>query len=156
MCYRYRLELSLVWWQWWVAQHSSKLQHYWSLTIRLFSAISRTFVGEVLPLCRDAVVFCSPCWMGQIFWNWFLWGSIIISASDGDAPVLGVWEVWNIPLLLLLPVPLWSGVVVPGKVLFMGQINLFKNYFYSIGPYAKNTQNTLEQLSKNINMHMIP
>ena len=32
-----------------------------SLTIRLFSVISRTFVGEVLLLCRDAVgVFCSP------------------------------------------------------------------------------------------------
>ena len=31
--------------------HSPKLKHYWILTIRLFSVISRTLVGEVLPLC---------------------------------------------------------------------------------------------------------
>ena len=35
--------------------HSPKLQHYWSLTIRLFSVISRTLIEEVLPLWRDAV-----------------------------------------------------------------------------------------------------
>ena len=34
--------------------HSPKLQHYWNLTIRLFSVISRTLVGEVFPLCREA------------------------------------------------------------------------------------------------------
>ena len=38
-----------------VPPHSPKLQHYKSLTIRLFSIISRTHVGRVLPLCRDAV-----------------------------------------------------------------------------------------------------
>ena len=33
-----------------------KLQHYWSLTIRLFSVIYRTLIGGgVLPLCREAV-----------------------------------------------------------------------------------------------------
>ena len=40
--------------------HFPKLQHYWSLTIRLFSIISRTQVWEVLPLCRDA---------GGVFYN---------------------------------------------------------------------------------------
>ena len=29
--------------------HSPKIQHYWSLTIRLFSVISRTLVGESYP-----------------------------------------------------------------------------------------------------------
>ena len=39
-------------------------QYYWSLTIRLFCAISRTPVEGVLPLCRDAVdVYCSPSWL---------------------------------------------------------------------------------------------
>ena len=41
-----------------------KLQHYWNLTIRLFSVISRTLVeggGGVLLLCRGAVgVFYAP------------------------------------------------------------------------------------------------
>ena len=50
--------------------HSPKLQYYWSLTIRLFSVISRTLVGEVLPLCRDAVgVFYSPAdWPTNLLW----------------------------------------------------------------------------------------
>ena len=57
--------------------HSPKLQYYWSLTIRLFSVISRTLIGGVLPLCRDAIrVFCSPSrldqhWRGSTpVWNW--------------------------------------------------------------------------------------
>ena len=37
-------------WQWRGTPHSPKLQHYWNLTIRLFSVISRTLVeGRVLP-----------------------------------------------------------------------------------------------------------
>ena len=41
--------------------HSPKLQHYWNFTIRLFSVISRTLFGRVLPLCREAVgVFNRP------------------------------------------------------------------------------------------------
>ena len=36
-----------------------KLQHYWSLAIKLFSVINRTIVELVglLPLCRDAVMY---------------------------------------------------------------------------------------------------
>ena len=50
--------------------HSPKVQHYWNLTIRLFSIISRTLEGGVLLLCRDAVgVFCSPSQMNQIVTN---------------------------------------------------------------------------------------
>ena len=42
-----------------------KLQHYQNLTIRLFSVISQTLVGGVLPLCRDAInVFCITNWLG--------------------------------------------------------------------------------------------
>ena len=38
-----------------------KLQHYWNLTIRLFSVISRTLVRVVLPISREAAgVFYSP------------------------------------------------------------------------------------------------
>ena len=45
------------------------------------------------------------------------------------------WEVWiitsppSLPLLLGSP---WPGVVVPVRVLFIGKINLFKNYSYLI------------------------
>ena len=47
-------------------QHSPKLQYYQILTIRLFSVISRTFVGGNLPLCRDAVgLFFSSSWLGH-------------------------------------------------------------------------------------------
>ena len=47
--------------------HSPKLQHYWSLSIRFFCVIYRTFVGRVLPLCRDAVgVFYSPSQLDPI------------------------------------------------------------------------------------------
>ena len=46
--------------------HSLKPQHYWNITIRLFSVISRTLVGGVLPLCRCAVdVFYSPSRLGK-------------------------------------------------------------------------------------------
>ena len=46
--------------------HSSKVQHYWSLTIKLFSVISRTLIQRwnVLPLCREVVVILySPSWL---------------------------------------------------------------------------------------------
>ena len=53
-------------WQWRGTQHSPKLQHYCSLTIRLFNVISRTLVGwGVLPFCRDAVgIYYSPSRLG--------------------------------------------------------------------------------------------
>ena len=58
--------------------HSPKPQHHWNLTIRLFSVISRTLSGRVLPLCRGAVsIFYSPSRLGnkksgwgfQTFWT---------------------------------------------------------------------------------------
>ena len=53
----------------------------------------------------------------------------------------------------LLPSPLWSRVVVPIRALSMGQINLFKNYLYSIGLYEKN-KTLMKQLDKkNVNMN---
>ena len=49
------------------APHSPKPQHHWNLTIRLFSVVSRTLIGGVLPLGRDAVsVFYSPSWLGNL------------------------------------------------------------------------------------------
>ena len=53
-----------------------KLQHYWSLTIRLFSVISGHSLGRggVLPFCRGAVgVFYSPSWLGkqlELVWSY--------------------------------------------------------------------------------------
>ena len=34
-------------------------------------------------------------------------------------------ELWSTPSLPLLPGPLWTGLVAPDRVLFMGQIELF-------------------------------
>ena len=75
-CYHCRSEWIWEQWQWRGTLHSPKLQHYWSLTIRLFNAISRTFIWEVLPLCRDAVrVLYSPKWLGFVITrpNWKLY-----------------------------------------------------------------------------------
>ena len=52
--------------QWRRTPHSPKLQHYWSLTIRIFSVMSRILGWEVWRLCRDSVgVFYSPSWLGH-------------------------------------------------------------------------------------------
>ena len=48
------------------------------------------------------------------------------TVSDGEAPVLDIWGVLSTPSLLLLPDLLYLGVVLPVKVPFMGQIDLFK------------------------------
>ena len=42
--------------------HSPKLQHYWSLTIRLFNIISRTLVGggDISPLQRSSQCILRP------------------------------------------------------------------------------------------------
>ena len=41
--------------------------------------------------------------------------------SDGEVPVmLGIWGMQSIPLLPLLPGPLWSGMVAPDRALSMG------------------------------------
>ena len=46
--------------------------------------------------------------------------------SDGGAPVmLELWEMRSAPLLPSLPGPLWSGVLVPDRVLSMGPTELF-------------------------------
>ena len=42
--------------------------------------------------------------------------------SDGEAPVLELWGMWNTSSFSLFPGSLWSGVVVPFRVVFMGQI----------------------------------
>ena len=56
-CYGSRPQWIWERWQWRSIPHSLKLQHYWNLTIRLFSVISWTLVWGwwVLPLCRDLV-----------------------------------------------------------------------------------------------------
>ena len=54
-------------WQWRGTPHSPKLQHYWNPTIRLFSIISMTLTGLILPFCREAVsVFYSSSQMGLV------------------------------------------------------------------------------------------
>ena len=42
--------------------------------------------------------------------------------SDGEAPALKILAIWSTPLLALFPGPLWPEMVVPDRVLLMGQI----------------------------------
>ena len=67
-CYHSGPEWTREHWQWRSTLYSPKLQHYWSLLIRLFNAIPRTFIGgEVVPLSRDAVgLFVCPSWLGYV------------------------------------------------------------------------------------------
>ena len=56
-----RVDLGVVRWR--RTLNSQKFQHYWSLTVWLFSVISRILIGEILPLCKDAVgVFYIHSW----------------------------------------------------------------------------------------------
>ena len=45
-----------------------------------------------------------------------------IKPSDGEASALKIWGMWSTSSLALLPGSLWPGVVVPDRVLSMGQI----------------------------------
>ena len=51
-----------------------------------------------------------------------------IKHSDGGAPVLQLWGMWITAWLPLLPSPFWTGVVVPERIPFMGQIELSEIY----------------------------
>ena len=95
------LPLQAEWtWEWWQLRgisHSPKLQHYWNLSIRLFSVIIRTLVGGVLPLCRNAVsVFYSPRRLGNqsllIFDKYFIIALIVLFRRV----VKLFWIIWNI------------------------------------------------------------
>ena len=44
-CYHSKSDWTREWCQWRGTLHFPKLQHYWNLTIRLFSVISRTLIG---------------------------------------------------------------------------------------------------------------
>ena len=48
-----------------------------------------------------------------------------IKPSDNDTAALEIWGMRSIPSLPLLTGPLWLGMVVPDRVLSMGQIELF-------------------------------
>ena len=50
---------------------------------------------------------------------------------------LWLWRVWNTPWLPLFLSSFWLGVIVIVRVPSISQIDLCKNYSFSIGPYAK-------------------
>ena len=50
--------------------------------------------------------------------------------SDGEAPVLELWGMWSIPSLPLLSDSLWPRMILPVRVLSMGQIELFNHLLY--------------------------
>ena len=56
-CYHSWPEWTWEQWQWRSTPHSPKLQHYWNLTIRLFSVISRTLVRGSYPSAEKQSVY---------------------------------------------------------------------------------------------------
>ena len=69
--------------QWRDITHSQKLQHYWNLTIRLFSVVSTAFiVGGILTLSQEAVgVFCYLVKYTELFVKRILFQTIQFSIS---------------------------------------------------------------------------
>ena len=61
-------------WQWRGDPHFPKLQHYWNLTVRLFSVISRTLIGGVLPLTKKQLVYsiARANWVTYWYWVFYL------------------------------------------------------------------------------------
>ena len=73
------------------------------------------FWAGVWPLSKSVVVvFYSLSWLGNPGYNTKL--------SDGEVPVLQLWEMWSTPSL---PGLLWPRVVLYARVSSMGQIKLF-------------------------------
>ena len=68
-----------------------------------------------------------------------------LTASGSEASVLKIWEVSSTSLLPSFQVPLWAVVLVPVRFPSMGQIDLFKNYLYSIKPCAEKSLKKQEE-----------
>ena len=71
-------------------------------------------------------------WGCRIHWlhlpNKFPWYDT--KPTDSEAPVLELQGMWSISSLQLLPGPLWPGVVVPVRVSYMDQIEIFIHLLY--------------------------
>ena len=63
------------------------------------------------------------------------------TARESKAPVLDIWGMWRTASLPLFRGPIWLSVVVPVQVPSIRQIDLFKNYSYSIGLFVKIRKN---------------
>ena len=78
-CYYFGPEWTWEWWQWLGTPHSPKLQHYWNLTITLFSIMCRTIVGEwgsCPSVEKQSVYSTAPAdWA-----SWRLWSNNLISS----------------------------------------------------------------------------
>ena len=63
-CYHSKSEWTWKQWRWRDTPHSLELQHYWNLTIKLFSVISRTHVvrwgGGLTPLQKSSRCILQP------------------------------------------------------------------------------------------------
>ena len=92
--------------------------------------------------------------MLEISWPGFVKKSIKCHESGENlfflSLVLETLEMWTNFSLQLLPDSLWLGVVVSVRASSVGQIDMFKNYLYSIGhPHKKHFRN---DYSKHVNI----
>ena len=80
-------------WQWRDTPPSPKLQHYWNLTIRLFSVIYRTLIGVGLtPLQRSSRRILQPQPTGQNF----SFQDLVFSPHRSQ-PNIGLWRYPSAP-----------------------------------------------------------
>ena len=89
-CYHSRPEWTWESWQWRGTPHDPKLQHYLSLTIRLFNVISRTLIGwglSPLPRCNRSILLPKPTGL-SILWYLRYWGLTLILTTFS---IMGKW-----------------------------------------------------------------
>ena len=133
MCYHSRPEWTWERWQSKGTPHFLKLQNYWGLTIRLFSFISRTLIGGLLPLCRDAVspsrvsqyhsvtLFSHTIWVDVVIRFWFLELKFLLKINILLYIVSSVsrWF-WSISVTLFNPYyrKIYRIIILYGKLIF--------------------------------------
>ena len=80
---------------------------------------------------RDQYTICVFCWVARttttkVYWEWHN-RHLIVRRQFGIFA-----ECWACFSLAFFPGPLWPGEVKPARVISLKQINMFKNYLYSI------------------------
>ena len=103
-------------WQWRGTPYSPKHQHYCSLTIGLFSVNSRTLIGGVLLLSRDAVgVFYCPSRLGK----YLLAGHIRYLLPGYILYLLPGYILYLLPGYILYLLPGYILYLLPGYILYL-------------------------------------
>ena len=94
--------------------------------VRYWSRVSGAIQGKIV--APSPIHWCSSYWKGSL--------------------QVGIME----SFFVVLPDPLWLGVALLFRVPSMGQIELFKNYLHTIGPWAQNKlkKSTMQKINMKV------